>query len=320
MKLIPVKRTNEEYEAFAALEQLEWADFAPTVEMLKHWDKATASQYIRQSFAVEIDGQIMGRAMYGHTVWAFEPGKFYLYIMIHPDYRRQGLGTAIYQQLLAELAQHRPVKLLVGTREDKPSALAFLQKEGFTQVMRYPLSRLDLTEFDPGRYTTTLQRVADSGITIRTIEQLAKTDPDYRMKIYEMDRLISQDVPHFDEPTPPTFEQYQKYAFDNPGYLPNAWFVALDGQEYVGLSNLWRNFNNDKRWDTGFTGVKRSHRRRGIATALKVNILAYAKSQGITTTVTDNEENNPMFLLNMQLGFVPQPANLDFIKNLTAQV
>lgn len=314
MKITAAKRTNEEYEAFAALEQLEWADSAPTVGTMKHWDSVTPPEQIRQVFAVDIDGQIKGRAIYGHTPWAFDPSKFYLYINIHPDYRRQGLGTAIYQWLLAELAQHRPVKLLAPTREDKPAALAFLQREGFAQVMRYPLSRLDLTAFDPGRYTPTLQQVADSGITITTIAQLAESDPNYRQKMYELDRLISQDVPHFGEPTPPTFEQYQKYVFDNPGYLPKAWFVALDGQEYVGLSTLWRNFNNDQQWDTGFTGVKRSHRRRGIATALKVNALTYAKSQGITTTITDNEENNPMFLLNMQLGFVPQPANLDFIK------
>lgn len=313
MKITIATQSDQEYAAFAALEKLEWGNSAPTVEQLKHWDAIAPADQIRQTFAVEIDGQVMGRAVYGHTTWVFEPNKFYLYLIVHPDYRRQGVGTAIYQWLLADLAQHRPVKLLVGTREDKPSALAFLQKEGFTQVMRYPLSRLDLTDFDPGRYATTLQQVADSGITITTIAQLTKSDPDYRMKAYEMDREISPDVPHFGTPTVPTFEQYQKYTFDNPSCLPDGWFVALDGQEYVGLSNLWRNFHDDKQWDTGFTGVKRSHRRRGIATALKVNALAYAKSQGITATITDNEENNPMFLLNMQLGFVPQPANLDFI-------
>jgi hypothetical protein len=31
---------------------------------------------------------------------------------------------------------------------------------------------------------------------------------------------------------------------------------------------------------------------------------------------TDNEENNPMYQLNLQLGFAPQPAELDFHKDM----
>ena len=54
---------------------------------------------------------------------------------------------------------------------------------------------------------------------------------------------------------------------------------------------------------TGHTGVARSHRRKGIATALKVVALESARQLGIKFVVTGNEENNPMLQLNLRLGF-----------------
>ncbi len=53
--------------------------------------------------------------------------------------------------------------------------------------------------------------------------------------------------------------------------------MAVDGDEYVGMSNLWDDRASDALY-TGLTGVKRSHRRRGIATALKVRAIAYARA------------------------------------------
>ena len=67
---------------------------------------------------------------------------------------------------------------------------------------------------------------------------------------------------------------------------------------------------------TGLTGVLRSHRRRGVATALKVTALSFAKKRSVKFVKTDNEENNPMYDLNMQLGFKPQPAYVDYEKPL----
>ena len=71
--------------------------------------------------------------------------------------------------------------------------------------------------------------------------------------------------------------------------------------------------------ETGLTGVRREYRRRGIATALKVMALQFARENGYTEIVTDNEENNPMFQINLQLGFEPQPASLDYVRHLQPQ-
>jgi GNAT superfamily N-acetyltransferase len=61
---------------------------------------------------------------------------------------------------------------------------------------------------------------------------------------------------------------------------------------------------------TGIIGVLRSHRRRKIGTALKVSAIRYAHRLGYRYVHTDNEEHNPMYDLNMQLGSVALPASL----------
>ena len=60
----------------------------------------------------------------------------------------------------------------------------------------------------------------------------------------------------------------------------------------------------------------RAHRRQGIATAMKVRAIGFAKEYGAKIVETDNEENNPMYFLNLKLGFESQPAWLSFEKHL----
>ena len=54
----------------------------------------------------------------------------------------------------------------------------------------------------------------------------------------------------------------------------------------------------------------------GIATALKLHAIRFAKKEGIELIETENEENNPMYQLNVQLGFRPLPAWVEFEKTL----
>lgn len=68
------------------------------------------------------------------------------------------------------------------------------------------------------------------------------------------------------------------------------------------------------------TGVIRDYRKRGIATALKVRALTYAKERGAPAVRTWNEVNNDGMLgINFRLGFVRQPAWIEMGKTLKAE-
>ena len=61
--------------------------------------------------------------------------------------------------------------------------------------------------------------------------------------------------------------------------------------------------------DSCKTGVRREHRRQGIALALKLKTIAWAKRIGYSQIQTWNEANNQGMLgINERLGFVRQPA------------
>ena len=102
----------------------------------------------------------------------------------------------------------------------------------------------------------------------------------------------------------------------NPKFNSHSWFIVLDGNQIIGLNNLWKN-QLDKVINTGLTGVRREYRRKGVATALKHTSLSWAKNQGYEWIRTDNASSNKgMLNINIGVGFKFMPAWLIFDKVL----
>jgi GNAT superfamily N-acetyltransferase len=97
---------------------------------------------------------------------------------------------------------------------------------------------------------------------------------------------------------------------------PEAYFVAVCGDEYVGKASFYPDEGRSFLF-TQLTGVKPQCRRKGIALALKVRAILYAKANGYATLQTENRADNvAMLALNERLGFVREPANIGFEKVL----
>jgi len=314
----PFNWNDEDYGIVIDIANAVFPDELDLPELLKHRDNARDQNYMLERVILEVDGKPVGTSSFGESMWTPIPGKFWIYVQVHPDHQRKGYGKAIYDHVVGVVSEKKPTILDSWTREDKTDAISFLTQRGYEQVMRGQNSRLTLAAFDPSGFADVVERVSESGIRIVTLAELRENDPEWRKKLYELDWLLSLDVPEIDEPKKREFEVYCRQTFDKPTFFPEAFFVALDGDEYVGVSMLELNLADPTKLQTDLTGVVRSHRRRGIATALKVRSLSKAKTTEAQYVDTDNEEKNPMYTLNVKLGFKPTPGWLHMRKTMGA--
>ena len=315
--------TEEEYAALVAIHNAAWPEEPETIASWRFHNDRRPTDILHQRFVVESGGQLVTEGTYMELYWSTAPDKYEYGYSCLPAYEdRADLHQLIYEYVLAQLAERQPKVLATDTREDRSSRVEWLNSQGFVVKMRFPISELDVTDFDFSRFHGAQERVAAAGVVILPLTELRERDSQWMEKLYEMIWEIEQDAPGIDPPKKEPFEEFAK-RFGSPNYWPEGWQMAIDpaaGDDgvgaYVGVSMLAKNPPMPQRIETGLTGVVRSHRRKGIALAIKLRAIKFAIQNGGTVIRTDNEENNPMLGINKMLGFVEIPAYLELVKEL----
>jgi hypothetical protein len=178
-----------------------------------------------------------------------------------------------------------------------------LELAGFKVVQRIKLTRLDLASFDLQSFQAELDRLKAEGLRFATIKELQDDGVDWAGKLYEPSWQMIQDMPHAHPPVLVPLDRFRVIMSNPHTHDPELMFVVMDGEEIVGYSRMEKEPAMPHLIRTGLSGVVRSHRRRGIVTALKAHSIAHAKSLGYQLVQTDNDETNPMFQINLRLGF-----------------
>jgi GNAT superfamily N-acetyltransferase len=242
----------------------------------------------------------------------YHPDKYNVDVIVHPDACGQGVGRALAEHLDAHLSARGVVSTLAGTREDHARAVAFIRARGYQEVKRYFESRLNLNAFDFAPFRER-ERVHPE-YTLATYRDLETRDPAFHDRLYEMFDAVRQDVPRPEPATPLTREDFERRA-QHPHFLPDGVLIAVHvpSGDYAALTEL---FTSDAtHLSTGLTGVRREHRRRGLAFALKLASLRWAHAQGVSEVRTGNESlNRPMLSINEALGYLKQPAWVQYRK------
>jgi GNAT superfamily N-acetyltransferase len=317
----PFSNKDEDFTALVAINEVLEPDEQLTVALLRQSDEAYIAQYgLLVRCLAEVDDGIAGSGLYFRSEDDEDTLLFSMHV--HPDFQESQVPAEIQNYLLAQMKSHEPQKIAAQPKEDQMYRIRLLEEADFELKMRFPRSQLDVNEFDYSRYVDIMNRLKAQGIELVTLTDVMTSDLDWQHNVWRLFNKVSVDIPapQLVEETP--FEEYATY-YEGEFFRPDSWAIALDKNEqgadqYVGMCvvNII-----DGRPDTlfaGITGTVRSHRRRKIATALKVKNIQYAQQQGYRFIYTDNEENNPMYDLNLQLGFQPLPAWLYYEKTAVA--
>lgn len=307
--------TDADYATIARIRSAVYPEHPLAAQEIRHGDEHREDKLLLQRWFGEVDGQPVAYASFMHMSWNYHPHKFGLGVMVLPEQEKRGYGSALYHHMLLNLAEYDPILLRTSVREDKERGVRFAQHCGFREEMREWESALDVSRFDPSRFADAVERVRTQGIVIRPLSELA-ADPQYSRKLYDLQNDLMRDVPMSEPFTPQSFEVWEKERLSDPNYIPEGYFVALAGDEYVGVSALWRR-QSSEHLSTGLTGVRRAWRRKGIALALKVHAIEYARRQGVPQITTGNASTNRgMLAINQELGFVRRPAWIQMVRHI----
>lgn len=292
--------TTDDYAAIVEINNLIWEDEPTTVERLSKSDEHRAPYITFQRWVAEKDDQVIGMAEYHQLEGRYHPDKYWLEIDVHPAHQRQGVGSALYDQVIEGVKTHNPLLARVAFQETMPAAKQFLTKRGFTEEWRSWDWKLDVVKFEQPDTSELDARLTADGIEIKTFNELAD-DPNRSRKLFDLHEETRQDAPMPDPATPMNFETYIE-TFERH-FNKDSYFVAVKGPEYIGLSML-EDEDPGEEIETGWTGIRQDYRGQGLSMALKLRVIEYANANNhpIIWTTT-NSLNYPMMIINERLGF-----------------
>jgi mycothiol synthase len=224
-------------------------------------------------------------------------------LAVLPDHRRRGVGTALYREVSAWLAERGVHRIEAAIAEDDEESIAFAQRRGFEEVERNLRLILDLTTLEP------LPVEPPGGVEIVSWAER----PDLARGIYEVACEAIPDIPGSEDDLMEPFEDWLTHEMQGSGDRPEATFLALAGSEVVGYSKFSLTAAQPTTANHDMTGVRRAWRGRGIAGALKRAQIRWAKEQGYERLATQNEvRNEPIRRLNERLGYREAPGRIIF--------
>jgi hypothetical protein len=267
-------------------------------EMLRE-DEMFGSLYNTRRYVVQQSGEPVGYGSVLNMVWVSEPGRKRLSYAMVESASGGTAEDALVDHLIQEASSDSDATRLNVVADGFHSGrLQRLAARGFRTHLMLPVVFATQDRLDPA-----LCEEAPADIEVSALSELKDGADRWIERFYHLTNEVLSDVPMGDSYQPEPLDVFAQYVTDPVLFDPADVVIARDGEDWVGMTELYVNRVNRNYANTGLTGVIRSHRRRGIARCMKLRSMRSKFAEGVQTIISDNEENNPMLQLNFRLGF-----------------
>jgi GNAT superfamily N-acetyltransferase len=260
--------------------------------------------------------RLVGVGGFSPAWWTGQPGIYAVEIRVDPSHWRQGIGSRLYDLLCSRLLQREATRLVSWVRADAENAHRFAARHGFHEtgqvIQEY---RLYVPEAKTDHYEGVEERLRCEGLRMASLAELGSED---ELFLRTLQRLSadSGDGPPDPEQLRHSFPTWRREVLHAAGLSPETHWVALDGDRPVGMTFLKR--LSEDAAENDYTGVASTHRGRGIAPALKLRAIAWARQHGVSWFYTSSEIGNMrMIAINRRLGYEPRIRRLEVARDLT---
>lgn len=299
--------TEKDYAAIVDIQnkqKLSWPERAGTVEALKQGDARRNPRFAYNRWIAEIDQQTVGFCSYAQISPYNQHTTFYINVAVREKYRNQGIGTALCKMMFNELNKYPDAIICADAFDIYPGGLNFLAKFGIKETWRETPVELDVSKCDTAILKSILQKLADENIEIKTIAELS-SDPERNRKMYDIYTTLSVQVPGEEGYvySKPDYHDWLAGQIDDPSILHDAYLIVLHEGKYVGLKEVGMELNSQA-IQCGLMAVLPEYQRKGIAYAMQLKTIEYAK--GINCRMLKSctaTSNLPMQNLYAKLGY-----------------
>jgi hypothetical protein len=200
--------TADDYPLLAAFDAAAYDDDPRAVELWKHDDATRAPGLFFQRHVVEANGRPVACGCFGHSDWIDDPDRYWFQVLVPRDREGTDVCQSYLRFALEALAMRHPSAVLSGMVESYEGHIRFLIDNGFREIHREHVSRLEMANFLPGRFRNAVSRAEAQGIALATLADL--DDGQWPERLYPV---------------------YQRLVADQPAPDPRGWIASLSGSK-----------------------------------------------------------------------------------------